>query len=86
MEGAANTLVAGIGEIARPRWNNYCGAVTLPAPFNLKEEIMEGRCMKCKDKKEMKDVQEVTLKNGRKAQQGVCPDCGTKIFKMGAAK
>jgi hypothetical protein len=23
------------------------------------------------------------MKNGRPAIQGVCPDCGTKIFKIG---
>jgi hypothetical protein len=26
------------------------------------------------------------MKNGKPANQGVCPDCGTKIFKIGAAK
>jgi len=25
------------------------------------------------------------MKNGRPATQGVCPVCGTKIFKIGAA-
>jgi hypothetical protein len=28
-------------------------------------------------------VKQVTMKNGRPAIQGVCPDCGTKIFKIG---
>jgi hypothetical protein len=26
---------------------------------------------------------QVTMKNGRPAIQGTCPDCGTKIFKIG---
>ncbi len=47
---------------------------------------MEGYCVKCKEKKEMKDAQQVTMKHGKPANQGVCPDCGTKIFKIGAAK
>lgn len=47
---------------------------------------MQGYCVKCKEKKEMKDVEEVKMKNGKPAQQGICPDCGTKIFKIGAAK
>lgn len=47
---------------------------------------MEGHCMKCKEKREMKDVQQVTMKNGKPAQQGVCSVCGTKMFKIGAAK
>ena len=28
---------------------------------------------------------EITMKNGRPATEGVCPDCGTKIFKIGKA-
>ena len=44
---------------------------------------MEGYCMKCKGKKEMKNVKAVTMKNGKPASEGVCPDCGTKIFKIG---
>ena len=47
---------------------------------------MEGYCMKCKAKKEMKNVQAVTMKNGKPANEGKCPECGTKIFKIGAAK
>jgi len=49
----------------------------------------EGHCMKCKASKEMKDTEEVTMKNGRKAMKGVCTQCGTKMFKIlgtGAAK
>lgn len=41
----------------------------------------EGYCVKCREKREFKgDV--VTLKNGRKAAQGPCPQCGTKINRM----
>jgi hypothetical protein len=28
----------------------------------------------------------VTMKNGKPANEGTCPDCGTKMFKIGAAK
>lgn len=37
-------------------------------------------------KREAKDVQDVTMKNGKPAQQGVCPVCGTKMFRIGAPK
>ncbi len=47
---------------------------------------MEAYCMKCKEKREAKDVQDVTMKNGKPAQEGVCPTCGTKMFRIGAAK
>ena len=48
--------------------------------------MVEGYCVKCKAKKEMKDATEITMKNGRPAVQGICGDCGTKIFKIGAMK
>ena len=47
---------------------------------------MEGYCVKCRAKKTIKDAQQITMKNGRPATSGVCPDCGTKIFKIGAGK
>lgn len=43
----------------------------------------EGYCVKERKKVEIQDPQQVTMKNGRAAIQGTCPDCGTKIFKIG---
>jgi len=43
---------------------------------------MEAYCVKCKAKKEMKDAKEVTMKNGRKAMKGVCPTCGTGMYRI----
>jgi len=40
-------------------------------------------CVKCRTKREIKDPQEVTLKNGRPAVKGTCPECGTKMFRIG---
>jgi len=47
---------------------------------------MEGYCLKCRTKREMKNAQQVTLKNGRPATQGACPVCGTKITVIGKGK
>ena len=44
---------------------------------------MQAYCFKCRTKKEIKDAQKVTLKNGRPATRGVCPTCGTKLFRIG---
>jgi len=45
-----------------------------------------GYCVKCKDKREIKDAQEVQMpaKGGktRPALKGTCPVCGTGIFKI----
>ncbi|MDD5126769.1 MAG: DUF5679 domain-containing protein [Dehalococcoidales bacterium] len=44
---------------------------------------MQAYCFKCRNKKEIKSPQKVTLKNGRPATRGVCPTCGTKLFRIG---
>ena len=44
---------------------------------------VEAYCVKCKAKREVKDPEQVTMKNGRKALKGTCPECGTKMFKIG---
>jgi len=46
---------------------------------------MEAYCVKCRAKKEMQNVQEITMKNGKPASKGECPDCGTKMFRIGQA-
>ena len=47
---------------------------------------MEGYCVKCKAKREMQNATPVTMKNGKPATTGICPTCGTKMYKIGAAK
>ena len=37
---------------------------------------MQAYCLKCREKREISDPQSVTLKNGRPATQGKCPNCG----------
>lgn len=44
----------------------------------------EAYCVKCRAKREIKDPQEVTMKNGRPAMKGTCPVCGTSIFRIGS--
>jgi hypothetical protein len=41
-----------------------------------------GYCLKEKTQREMKDVVEVTMKNGRKALKGKCSVCGTGMYKI----
>ncbi|MFM8526641.1 MAG: DUF5679 domain-containing protein [bacterium] len=43
-----------------------------------------GYCVKCRKKGvEIQGATQVTMKNGKPAVQGTCPDCGTKIFRIG---
>ncbi|MBN2518354.1 MAG: hypothetical protein JXB14_05900 [Candidatus Altiarchaeota archaeon] len=45
--------------------------------------MTEAYCVKCKAKREMKDAEQVTMKNGKKAMKGTCPVCGTGMYKIG---
>lgn len=48
--------------------------------------MAEAYCVKCKKKKNIKDEKEVIVKGKggvkRPAATGVCPDCGTKMFRF----
>lgn len=53
--------------------------------LSCKEEYsvdVDAYCMKCKTSRKMKDAQEVTMENGRRAAKGTCPECGTKMTKF----
>ena len=43
----------------------------------------EAYCVKCKAKREMRNENKITMKNGKPATAGVCPVCSTKMFKIG---
>lgn len=45
--------------------------------------MTEAYCFKDRKKVEIKNAQKVTLKNGRPATKGVCPLCGTKVYRIG---
>lgn len=47
---------------------------------------MQGYCLKCREKRDMVDAQEIKLKNDRPAMQGKCAVCGTKITVIGGKK
>lgn len=42
----------------------------------------EAYCVKCREKREMQDEEQVEMKNGRPAIQGKCAVCGTKLFRI----
>ncbi|MFN8112906.1 MAG: DUF5679 domain-containing protein [Solirubrobacterales bacterium] len=46
-------------------------------------DMPEGYCVKERKKVEIQNAEQITMKNGRPAITGTCPDCGTKIFKIG---
>jgi len=44
---------------------------------------VEAYCVKCRAKREMKEPQPVYTRKGQPGSRGVCPVCGTKMFRMG---
>lgn len=44
---------------------------------------VQAYCVKCKTKREMDDPTPVFTAKGQPATKGVCPECGTKMFRMG---
>jgi len=44
---------------------------------------MEAYCMKCREKREMQNPKAIFTANGVPATEGVCPVCGTRMFRMG---
>jgi len=49
----------------------------------MSEEAVVAYCVKCKEKREMKDPEPTFTKNGTPATRGECPVCGTGMFRMG---
>jgi len=43
---------------------------------------VEGRCMKCKTQRAMKEAKEVKMKTGMRAAKGSCSVCGTGMYKI----
>ncbi|MHC4459732.1 MAG: DUF5679 domain-containing protein [Planctomycetota bacterium] len=42
-----------------------------------------GKKYRTRAKREMKEPKSITMKNGKPATKGVCPTCGTKMFRIG---
>ncbi|MGD2143806.1 MAG: type I DNA topoisomerase [Anaerolineae bacterium] len=44
---------------------------------------MEAYCLKCRAKREIENPEPVFTNSGAPATKGICPECGTKLFRMG---
>jgi len=54
--------------------------IILVTPVKVKR--ITAYCVKCRAKREIKNPEAITLKNGRSAIRGICPRCGTKMFRI----
>ena len=46
--------------------------------------MAEAYCVKDKKKVEVQNAEQVTMKNGKPALKGTCPECGGKVYRIGA--
>ena len=54
-----------------------------PADVTFTDEVpIQGYCLKCRKKLEMKKHRHIILKNMKHAIQGICPKCGKKMIKF----
>ena len=81
----------GVGtEIGKPRPETAARLQwwEIPAPKMLTmttlSESVETYCLKCRAKTPSRDVESVTMKNGRPALKGVCAECGTGEYRIGS--
>ncbi len=51
-----------------------------------KQESYEAYCVKCREKRTMKDAKMTKTSNGRNMAKGKCPVCGTTMNKFLASK
>jgi hypothetical protein len=50
----------------------------------MKERALaEAYCVRDKKKVEIQGAQQVTMKNGKPALKGTCPECGNAVFRIG---
>ena len=47
-------------------------------------QSVEIHCVRCRAKTASKDIEAITMKNGRPAIRSVYVECGTKKFRIGA--
>jgi hypothetical protein len=51
--------------------------------FDDDSEPIEAYCVKCRDKVEMEDPRPVWTRKGTPGTRGLCPMCGTTVYRMG---
>jgi hypothetical protein len=53
-----------------------------PEPAEAQTMMVEAYCVRCRQKRPLAHPEKTTTKNGRQAVTGVCPECGTKLFRF----
>lgn len=73
---------AAAGAVAGSRRAKRASSAELEVPDPAPS--VQGYCVKERKKVMIQNPVQTTMKNGKPAITGVCPDCGTKIFRIGS--
>jgi hypothetical protein len=65
------------------RWVRMSVILSEEVPAMTTPSAPEMYCVKCRSRTESRDVQVVTMKNGRRATRSICVACGTQKFRIG---
>src|SRR5215207_9184748 len=52
----------------------------------MSDNTMQAYCVKCKAKRDMQNVEAVFTASGTPGTKGICPVCGTSMYRMGATE
>ena len=69
----------------RQRWGTIAAAIP-SSGASIHDHPVRSRgdlLVKCKAKTASRDIEAVTMKNGRAATRSTCVDCGTRKFRIG---
>jgi hypothetical protein len=80
--GVAAAAAAAAGAVAGARRARRASSAELEVPDLA--PVVQGYCVKERKKVMIENAVQTTMKNGKPAITGVCPDCGTKVFRIGA--
>ena len=84
--GVSKIRAASRRSVEKPQRRFTMATAILPQErptMTTQSEPVEIYCVKCKVRTASRDIEAVTMKNGRAATRSVCVECGTKKFRIG---
>jgi hypothetical protein len=72
-------------EMVAPATNSTTDAEEPAAAEGAAQKGVMAYCFKCKQKRTIQDVRRVTTPRGRRAVEGTCPVCATRLFRFVAS-
>lgn len=85
MHNSMNTYISHTEETICNAVNFYGDRCAYPkhrGPHSWESGVVTGYCVRERKKVPIRNPRQITMRSGRPAIKGACPDCGTPIFKL----